>query len=83
MAITPVPVGKCQFIFRYGKGFGDRDVVHSTDLRALKEFKKDYPAAKCFFFYGGPMAQYFEDVTVVPVQQALLGLDKILENGVD
>jgi len=58
-------------------------VVHSTDLRALKEFKKDYPAAKCFLFYGGPMAQYLEDITVVPVQQALLGLDKILENGVD
>ena len=27
--------------------------IQPKDTRALKEFKKDYPDARCFIFYGG------------------------------
>lgn len=52
--------------------------IHPKDLRGLKEFKKDYPMAKCYLFYGGETPLYFGDITVLPVTQALKSLDDIL-----
>lgn len=46
--------------------------------RALREFKKDYPPARCYVFYGGATARYMEDITVLPVGYALKNLDRIL-----
>ncbi len=54
--------------------------VHSRDTRALREFKKDYPAARCFLFYGGSLPLHQEDVSVLPIEYALLNLDSILRN---
>ena len=54
--------------------------IHPKTLRGLKEFKKDYPVAKCYLFYGGDTPLYFDDITVLPVDQALRNLDRILLN---
>ena len=55
--------------------------IQPKDTRTLREFKKDYPPAKCFVFYGGPSPLYMEDVTVLPIEQALRNLHHILGNG--
>ena len=55
--------------------------IQPKDTRALREFKKDYPPAKCFVFYGGPSPVYMDDVTVLPVEHALRNLHHILGNG--
>ncbi len=54
--------------------------IQPKDTRALREFKKDYPPAKCFVFYGGPSVLYLDDVTVLPIEQALTYLYDILSN---
>ena len=52
--------------------------VHSKDLRGLKEFKKDYPMARCYLFYGGSSPLYVDDITVLPLGQALRDLGQLL-----
>ncbi|KPA14530.1 ATPase AAA, partial [Candidatus Magnetomorum sp. HK-1] len=52
--------------------------IHSKNLRGLKEFQKDYPPAKCYLFYSGSDTLYIDNITVLPIDQALQYLDKIL-----
>lgn len=52
--------------------------VQFKQTRALREFKKDYPPARCYVFYGGTVPQYIEDITVLPIEYALKNLDRIL-----
>lgn len=52
--------------------------VHSKSLRGLREFRKDYPPARCYLFYGGSTPLYMDTVTVLPVEQALRNLDRLL-----
>ena len=52
--------------------------IQPRDTRALREFKKDYPPAKCFVFYGGPSTLYMDDVTVLPIEHGLRNLCDIL-----
>jgi predicted AAA+ superfamily ATPase len=52
--------------------------VQSKTLRGLKEFKKDYPPAKCYLFYGGDTELYLGDITVIPIDRALKNLKGIL-----
>ncbi|MEX1328990.1 MAG: hypothetical protein AB1Z29_19475, partial [Desulfobacterales bacterium] len=52
--------------------------VHSKHLRGLKEFKKDYPPARCYLFYGGSTPLYIDDITVLPIEQALRNLNQLL-----
>ena len=54
--------------------------IQPKDTRALREFKRDYPPAKCFVFYGGPSPVYMDDVTVLPIEHALRNLGQILGN---
>ena len=54
--------------------------IHSRDTRALREFRRDYPAARCFLFYGGGILVHQEGVSVLPVEYALRNLDSILRN---
>ena len=54
--------------------------IQPKDTRALREFKKDYPPAKCFVFYGGPSALDMDDITVLPIEHALRNLGQILGN---
>jgi predicted AAA+ superfamily ATPase len=48
------------------------------DLRALREFKRDYPPARCFVFYGGTSRQYFDEIVAIPLQEAFRELDHVL-----
>jgi predicted AAA+ superfamily ATPase len=48
------------------------------DLRALREFKHDYPPARCFVFYGGTTRQYFDEIVAIPLPEALKELDAII-----
>jgi predicted AAA+ superfamily ATPase len=48
------------------------------DLRALREFKHDYPPARCFVFYGGTTRQYFDEIVAIPLPEALRELDAII-----
>lgn len=54
--------------------------VHSKNLRGLKEFKKDYPVAECYLFYGGDTPLYIDDIPVLPVEQAFKKMDSLLLN---
>ena len=54
--------------------------VHPKTLRGLKEFKKDYPPARCYLFYGGSTTLYMEDIIVLPIDQALHDLEPLLLN---
>ena len=55
--------------------------IQSRDTRSLREFRKDYPPAQCFVFYGGPSPLYLDGVTVLPIERALRDLRRILTNG--
>jgi predicted AAA+ superfamily ATPase len=54
--------------------------LQPSDLRGLREFRKDYKAAVCYVFHGGNVPQYFEDMTALPLTKALVDLDRILGN---
>ena len=56
--------------------------VQYKETRALREFKKDYPPATCYVFYGGSTPLYIDDITVLPIEYALKNLDRILTNTV-
>ena len=55
--------------------------IQPRDTRSLREFRKDYPPARCFVFYGGPSPLYMDGVTVLPIEHALRDLRRILTNG--
>ena len=55
--------------------------IQSKDTRSLREFRKDYPLAQCFVFYGGPSPLYMDGVIVLPIEHALRDLRRILTNG--
>ena len=55
--------------------------IQPKDTRALREFKKDYPPARCYVFYGGTSPLYLDDVNVLPIEHALRNLHHILGNG--
>jgi predicted AAA+ superfamily ATPase len=48
--------------------------VHRVDLRALREFKRDYPEAHCLFLYRGSERRRIDDVLCLPCAEFLLAL---------
>jgi predicted AAA+ superfamily ATPase len=52
--------------------------IDPSDLKGLAVFKKDYPEAKPFLFYGGNRRLYFDEITAIPFQEALATLPTIL-----
>jgi predicted AAA+ superfamily ATPase len=52
--------------------------IQYKETRALREFKKDYPPAQCYVFYGGPVTIYEEQVTLIPIREALQALPRLL-----
>jgi hypothetical protein len=52
--------------------------LDSPDLRGLREFKRDYPPARCFVFYSGKTQPYFADIVAIPLGEALQDLHGIL-----
>ncbi|MCY4477749.1 MAG: ATP-binding protein [Gammaproteobacteria bacterium] len=55
--------------------------VHPADTRSLREFKKDYPSARCYVFYGGEQELHLDGITAIPMEQALPGIANILQGG--
>lgn len=52
--------------------------VNPSDLRGLREFKKDYPEATCMLLYGGDQPLFFGDIRVLPIREALRGLEELI-----
>ena len=55
--------------------------IQPKQTRALKEFRKDYPAAQCFVFYGGATPLHLDGIAILPVEQALRNLGQLLDAG--
>lgn len=55
-----------------------RDRYDATDLKGLKAFKEDYPAATCYLLYLGEQERIIEDIHVLPFTKAVKQLDKLL-----
>ncbi len=54
--------------------------LQPSDLRGLREFRKDYLAAVCYVFHGGVAPQYLGEITALPINEALVNLDRLLAN---
>ncbi len=54
--------------------------LSKKDFRGLQEFKKDYPEAKCYVFCNTKNKEYHDDVTVIPINEAMKNISSILEN---
>jgi len=52
--------------------------ISESMLRGLRIFQKDYPSAKSYFIYGGKRRFYEENITILPIEEALLKLSDIL-----
>ncbi len=52
--------------------------IKDSDYKGLLSFKSDYPEAKCYMIYGGNRLEYYKGINLVPIEQALKGLQKIL-----
>jgi uncharacterized protein len=55
------------------------DRIDSNDLRGLRLFGEDYPEARRFIFYGGKKREYIDNIQIIPMNEALLGLPQILD----
>lgn len=51
---------------------------NSTWVKSLVDFGKDYPEAKLFLIYGGTQKLYYKNVTILPIEEALKGIERIL-----
>ena len=45
--------------------------VRRADLRGLKQFKSDYPMARCLLLFGGDRREYRDGIELLPVADAL------------
>ena len=55
-----------------------RSSFSTKDLSGLRAFKKDYPTANCYLIYTGEHTEKYDDVWVLPVEQALMRLPELL-----
>jgi uncharacterized protein len=53
-------------------------VRYFNDFKNLKIFTDDYPEAKLYLLYGGTKEYLEADIYVIPYQNALLKLPKII-----
>lgn len=53
--------------------------IHPSDLHSLHIFKKEYPIAKLFLFYGGKEPFHRGDVEVLPIADVLPRLPQFLK----
>ncbi len=52
--------------------------ISESMLRGLRIFQKDYPTAKSYFICGGKRRYYEGNITILPIEEALLKLSDIL-----
>lgn len=55
-----------------------KSTISRQDLRGLRSFKQDYPDANLYCFYAGKTRLVIDDVAVIPLQEALVGLNDLL-----
>jgi uncharacterized protein len=56
-----------------------RKYIEYKDFSTLRIFKKDYPIAQCYLIYAGDHAEKYEEITAMPIQQALFQLPTLLQ----
>jgi len=66
--------------------YGERGVVgievklsdhfNESMIRGLKNFSRDYPEAKSYLLYTGKHIMYLDNVTVIPVSEFLMEMEK-------
>jgi predicted AAA+ superfamily ATPase len=52
--------------------------ISKKNVAGLNLFKKDYPMARCFLFYGGNRREYWGEVEVWPLAEAIPSAEEIL-----
>ena len=52
--------------------------LRHADLRGLKQFKNDYPMARCLLLFGGDRREYRDGIELLPVDDALADPASIL-----
>ena len=52
--------------------------IRHADLRGLKQFKNDYPMARCLLLFGGDRREYRDGIELLPVDDALTDPASIL-----
>ena len=45
--------------------------VRHADLRGLRQFKSDYPMARCLLLFGGDRREYRDGIELLPVEEAM------------
>lgn len=45
--------------------------VHDSMLKGLKAFISDFPAAKCYFVYGGDRRMWIDNIEIIPLNEFL------------
>lgn len=49
-----------------------------SDLRSLREFRADYPEARCLAFYGGEKIMEMDGIKMLPIESTLRALGQII-----
>jgi predicted AAA+ superfamily ATPase len=73
------------FILYGPKGFHAFEIkrtaqITDKSLKSLKMFKTDYPEAKLHLIYMGNRREYQGNITILPMEEALIELPKLLSN---
>lgn len=45
--------------------------IRNKEFKGLKAFAKDYPMASLYMFYGGETKMYVDNITLIPIKEAL------------
>src|SRR5262249_22276488 len=56
-----------------------RRYIERKDFSTLKIFKNEYPIAKCYLIYAGDYAEKHDEITAIPIRQALFSLPSLLQ----
>ncbi|MEA3548963.1 MAG: ATP-binding protein [Thermodesulfobacteriota bacterium] len=53
--------------------------IRSKEFRGLKAFARDYPMASLYMFYGGDTKMFIDNITLIPIKEALMELPVLCE----
>lgn len=54
--------------------------IRNKEFRGLKAFARDYPMASLYMFYGGDRRMFVDNITLIPIKEALEELPDICQN---
>ncbi len=52
--------------------------VRLDDVKGLRRFKEDYPQARAFLLYTGSRRRHDAGIEILPAEDALRGLDRMI-----